>query len=628
MTNEKSFISEIRIYAEVIEQGLYFKDYFNSITKKKIPTKIILAKKGITRSRNSKISLLRNQKKFDLLVSIITSSYNKEIPILLVEFSTAVKTDDHEWQRFDGLFWANFFEIPYLKISSKEKKSQTAGDDFGGGSNLSIEDEIYIMQQNRCIMFHINWDTLSSSEYLLTHEQYLSCPPYNQNLETILKKIIQIIVSLSDPREYFIKLLNIRTKLEMPENFNSLFPPPESTRLKWNEDNNEFTIKINRFGHGMDPEKGGIAFFNMLTRSLNYDCKIISEFQIQRNKLTGRGSYKSLFDALSKEEELLDLVNNLLENNDNNIDVKRAISIFKLATLTDDLFEKKENKNNQIIINDTSLKLFLENSGNSTIKNILFYSDAIILTNLNRKIILKIEWNKDIVENYYENLRTNIDKILRPLPLRDCKDIDINEDLITYSCVQILKNIGLKIIAVSYPNAQGDRCVLIGEGRNIKRKYIDIIAFHEDPSVYDLFLQENKVNLNNKSVKTDIEKITDIIDSYQKNLLILIQAIYPNNKTLAQIYIGLGGKSTRTIKSNNRIDYVILIDLTNSSPTQNISWSIGVINLNILKIFKSVIKNNKIQGSFELPTKLFIVNSSKMGDVVGEGLDKFLSSED
>jgi len=606
----KSFtVKEFRVYAEVFEQGLFFKDHIVNATENKVTIRIIKAQGNITHYTNSSIiSLVRSQKKFDLLVSVIISSENKdyELPILLVEFSTAVKTDDHEWQRFDGMFWAEFYQIPFLKISSNEKESPTAKDNFGGGTKLSLFDEKYVLFQNGGFMFHINWDKSEDSNYLATHQEFHSCPPYREELEGILKEMINLIKKLSNPIDFLGEIRKYFGNVDTPKDIENIFPPTQSTRLNWNEEANQFIIKINRFGHAMDPERGGVAFFNMLTQAINNNCEIIAEFNLERSRITGKISYKSLFDGLSREKVLMKLVCEIFKNKNNTIDFNTALKIFILATTTQDLFVNKEINKTTINISNRSLSNFLQISKNSTIKNLLFYSDKIILTDKSRNEILSISWNKDIIKSYFKNLKINAYKFLTPLPLIKCKNNDLKEDIITYTCVQIIKKSEFSILAVSYPNAQGERGVLIGEGRKTKRKYIDIIAIKEKNSNFNVLLQENKDNLNKASVKKDIKKMVEIKENHIMKLHLLISKLYPLDNDIFEVYLGIGGKYRETINHSN-IDYVMLIDLSNVEVNNQISWSIGLINLNLKEVFKPIITNKKLQGILVLPETLYIV---------------------
>lgn len=94
----------IRIYAEVLEQGLDFKEYiiksgincpiFNVYTKKII---------GEITSDDSLVDRIRKSKDIDVLITAISDT--EEFPILMIEYSTAVPADDHKMQRSDVYYW-------------------------------------------------------------------------------------------------------------------------------------------------------------------------------------------------------------------------------------------------------------------------------------------------------------------------------------------------------------------------------------------------------------------------------------------------------------------------------------------------------------------------------------------
>ena len=102
-------LEEIRIYAEVLEQGLDFKSYLEELLKeenKNAEIKNIYSKKcrnKVFSDSDSMIDRVRKLKDFDVLISAIDS--DNEYPILIIEYSTAVPTDDHRMQRSDVYFW-------------------------------------------------------------------------------------------------------------------------------------------------------------------------------------------------------------------------------------------------------------------------------------------------------------------------------------------------------------------------------------------------------------------------------------------------------------------------------------------------------------------------------------------
>jgi len=122
-------IEQIRIYAEVLEQGIDFGDYVRQSGYTGIINNVYTKKAhGEFSPTDSIIDRIRKVKDVDVLISAI--SEGKEHPLLMVEYSTAVPTDDHKMQRSDVYYWSAVFSVPMMKISPTEKGMSQ---DFGGG---------------------------------------------------------------------------------------------------------------------------------------------------------------------------------------------------------------------------------------------------------------------------------------------------------------------------------------------------------------------------------------------------------------------------------------------------------------------------------------------------------------
>lgn len=109
-------LEEIRIYAEVLEQGLDFKSYLKDILQElhiSASIKNIYSKKcrdRIILDTDSLLDRVRKVKDIDVLISAIDN--DEEYPLLIVEYSTAVPTDDHRMQRSDVYFWGRSSKFP------------------------------------------------------------------------------------------------------------------------------------------------------------------------------------------------------------------------------------------------------------------------------------------------------------------------------------------------------------------------------------------------------------------------------------------------------------------------------------------------------------------------------------
>ena len=153
-------LKEIRIYAEVLEQGLDFKSYLKDILQElhiSASIKNIYSKKcrdRIILDTDSLLDRVRKVKDIDVLISAIDN--DEEYPLLIVEYSTAVPTDDHRMQRSDVYFWGAQLKVPVLKISPKNKHMDM---DFGGGDKLSNLHEEFMAFNAGGLLKIIDWET-------------------------------------------------------------------------------------------------------------------------------------------------------------------------------------------------------------------------------------------------------------------------------------------------------------------------------------------------------------------------------------------------------------------------------------------------------------------------------------
>lgn len=134
-------IQKMRVYCEVYEQGLETKDYLISVLQEKeivCDIDIIYTKKvrGEFLPNESIVTRIRKIKDIDIMVTVL--SEGKEIPIVLIEYSTAVPTDDHIMQRSDVVYWSAKFKVPSLKISPLNKGM---ANEHGGGDKITDEFE-------------------------------------------------------------------------------------------------------------------------------------------------------------------------------------------------------------------------------------------------------------------------------------------------------------------------------------------------------------------------------------------------------------------------------------------------------------------------------------------------------
>lgn len=593
-------IDVIRIYAEVLEQGIDFKEYFQGIGIE-CPIINIYTKKvhGEIVSSDSLVSRIRKSKDVDVLITAICN--NQEIPLLMVEYSTAVPTDDHKMQRSDVYYWGAVYKTPIMKIYPLSKGM---AQDFGGGDKITDADEIVLAKHHGAIFYPIQWHTIPRSDVLDTKRNALSCIANNAEIKTVLSQLLKCFNDNSTIDSFYNGLLHNYDQRyshilaqRNTNNIKSLIS--NSTRFHWDNDN--LTVKINRFGHAMDPDRGVLFFVNMLVGAEH----TVTEIQVNRDSdFNARGGYSSLFDALSRKNELSSYVKNLIHTQSNTFSDENALHIFVTAlNLPTSLFTKVSNA--KYTIDDAKLYDFLIKHPSISIKSIFFLSTKLILTDQYRRTICSITWNAAPIEQY---LNTLYEANYTPLEISLLSHSAAKEDIVTYASVELYKKMQCDLLAVSYPGAQGDRCILSGgTGRKVLRTYVDIIAYQENAGITTVYLEECKDDIS-KSVD-DAHKLNALIKDEEK--LKGLSALY--KKTIGReaplsLNIGIGAKYSSMPPAMD-VDYIFMFRIDDSETNKTvIHYNVAIINTRLLEKFESVTNTQgKMIGTIVLD-KIFIIN--------------------
>lgn len=592
-------IDVIRIYAEVLEQGIDFKEYFQSIGIE-CPIINIYTKKvhGEIFSSDSLVSRIRKSKDVDVLITAICN--NQEFPLLMVEYSTAVPTDDHKMQRSDVYYWGAAYKTPIMKIYPLNKGM---AQDFGGGNKITDADEIVLAKHHGAIFYPIQWHTMPDSYVLNTKPNALSCIASNNEIKTVLSQLLKCFDDNSTIESFYNSLLlnydqqysHILTQRNV-NNIKSLIT--NSTRFRWEDDN--LTVKINRFGHAMDPDRGVLFFVNML---VGVD-HTVTEIQINRDlDFNARGGYAALFDALSRKNELSSYVKNLIRTQNNIFSDENALHIFVTAlNLPTSLFTKVSTA--KYTIDDVSLYEFLIKHPSISIKSIFFLSSKLILTDQYRRTICSVSWNSTPIKQY---LNTLYEANYTSLEISSLSHSAAKEDIITYASVELYKKMQCDLLAVSYPGAQGDRCILSGGiGRKVLRTYIDIIAYHENAGVATIYLQECKDEIS-RSVGDARKLNTFITDEEKLRGLSTIYKKIRGHESLLFLNIGIGAKYSSMPPAMD-VDYIFMFRIDDSCTEKTVvNYNIAIINTKLLKDFEILTDcDGKLIGSLELD-KIYIV---------------------
>lgn len=524
---KNSEISEIRVYYESIEQGVHFikpiiKESLSKL-KKELEVKLV-SLKGNYEYYSKNIAPIIFWKDPDILVTITIN--NVEYPLFLIEFSNAVFTEDHELQRFDGLVAAAENNCIYVKISPLTKQSAS---DHGGNIDFDyIFPFSLIYKKFDKLFYHFDWEC-DKKGIVIVDDKYLSCPKKIGKFNFFVDKLIEYIFSNNFDKEKWMKNFE---KLILKDSFftdwkNKIesfkFPDIKNlntSRTQWINEKKEFILKLNRFGHAMDPERGMLSFYGTL-----YNNTV--------SKMLFDDSNNAWYKDTPRESE----IKNYIEDKG----LKNGHDFFHCFILGSGLYNNEDfikllNKvkgstEKYIELNLTQILTKNYFNLNKAMRTIFKYSTYFYIVDSGGDIRVKIFWDKfNMKEDYQFFAETSNIKLKE----------NLEEDTITYITVHNILSINKhKVIALSYPGAQADRVILIeaGTGRRQQRRYIDIISYLPDEYTS---LQENKGKYAKKEIQKDIDELSKFKeeDTYKKAINNFIERF--DNKAPKIIKIGVG----------------------------------------------------------------------------------------
>jgi len=558
---------QINIYYESIEQGLYLK---NTLEKQIVRNndEIFLVKfKKINKPNKSYASSINSillRKNPDILISVVKNDI--ENPIVMMEFSTAVFTKDHELQRSDNIVVAKNNNCVFIKVSPLNKYTDK---EHGGDTKYNfIEQYSLFYKKYNELAFHINWDNSCNTKYLDRDDIFLTVPRNNLLLVELLSYVYQTI-NQSDYTNWKKHLLaNLKSsvyfnkwieKLEVfksEENIQKF----KSNRMIWEKFNKSLSekdvlnIKINRMGHAMDPERGLLHYYGSLYR--DQFRKLVAKFEFNKNTVSW---YKQT--SPKAERYIKDKLENINEISKYHL-IDFLLYGLSIPNIQDFVNECK--KYNYCLVNIdkylTNNYLSINNSFRSIIDNCdyLHISDG-------KSTEVYLMWDKNLYLDIKYDLKQNHKKNITELKIRN----SISEDDVTYIIIHnIFKLNKINVIDVSYPGARSDRPPLLPEpqlGKAQRRIYNDIVAYSENKIIF----HENKGIFNLKAINADINKVSKLkTDSPE------IDAVYKfaenENLKVEKIIVGVGfAKSPNMTKSFDliefdKVDYFILINVDNN----------------------------------------------------------------
>ena len=490
---------EIRIYFESLEQAYHYILPVVRKTLQALKTNIEIKLVKLAKDYNfygKRIAPIIFWKEPDVLLSVVEKS--EEYPLLLVEFSSAVFTEDHELQRFDGLVAAAKNNCIYAKISPTTKRSPY---EHGGNVEFDYAGPFSLIYRKfGKLFFHFEWEC-DDNDVVKVSTDYVSCPPKIEEFELLIQAILteaikngysdnwidKILATLSK-ESYFVKWLE---KIEKTPSVD--ITGLSTSRTRWLKKDNSLgcealELKLNRFGHAMDPERGMLAYYGIMGEKVISKIVLDEENDAWYKDIPKEADIRSYIKekGLTTPYDFLHcfaLGSGLHENAEFTAIVKK--------------FTKSPSKPIEV-----DLTAFIKNSFfllSKPLKTIFGYSTLFVLENSSGEREVVFKWEPYDEPKLFENYKAITSINERTM---------FEEDDVTYITIHdILRPNGYRIIAASYPGAQADRVILVEPrtGRRQKRKYLDIICYLPKKMTN---LQENKGLYQSSEVQNDIIELS------------------------------------------------------------------------------------------------------------------------
>lgn len=592
-------MAEFRIYYESLEQGW---DYVAPLIRDASPDaaieiRLVKRPRSISGRVEGLIKAIYALSTPDILITGVHEG--KEYPLVFIEFSEAVIAEDHELQRTNGAIAALLAEIFYLKISGeKETDKQFAGAKYNPHTTPLILSEVFKYEG----YFIAKWNTVPGFPYRLQRQPQLpACPPEIALVrDTIKSAIIAFIEHGKDWYSYAIlhvkgtqsyaKFLEFLEQafnsdqllLEWRKRERTHVIKERRDRIRYSIDESQITIKLYRFSHGMDPDRGIATFISFVYTAL---YKVYGVYSISRRSIrapissldTWRQNFEAALklDASSVPPWFISKLRRI------------ALSIESLTDQVDitDFWEKNFDniRNDKVVM---TLALFLDG---------IFLGQGGPLLKWDRFTILK--HNR---EDFIEALKNfwGFRAATSPLVIQQIKEI-VDEDEVTYALVhRVLLPNKFRIVSVSYPGSQGDAAVLPEPegGLSQKRNYTDVVALPPDGiRSFDVLLEESKGMFSKAQLENATSQLTKYLDSTAERdalsrMLIRAQVLDPRG-TIRDLVIGVGfgvGLTSKTNWEPGRVDFIFRI-------AGRVRWGIGIFRQDLRDLI------DPIEGDTNLP---------------------------
>ena len=502
---------EIRIYYECLEQALH---YVLPACQKAIGADIDATLIEISKASSSSIiaeSLanglaLRNP---DGIVTAIVDGV--ELPLVWIEFTTQVETEDHTLQGFNSLVAAGSAGIPFVKVVAR----RSSGADHGGNTSFDfLEPYRLLWRDYQTPSIQLDWPTTADGSRALRHPKYRACPPTDLGLVEILQACVRGVLSgTSSSRALanYAKAESSQISDAIRENMRGVTkytPNQRSTRFYQRQDD-RWELKFNRWGHSMDPERGMAEYFGTLLAE----------------PLVGRMNDNEAKTAAQALEAM-----------------RRGTGIaVPIDAVQDGRVNNAEN-------------YFLQSALNRAGIIIAWYCNEFILADADGNSLVVLSW--DLSKPQCLNVPFETAPVTKVF-----LKTEVTEDDVTYVVAnRVLPDNNFDVLSVSYPGAQGDLAILTGNGRSVKRKYFDVIGTKSTESEEKLLLLvEAKGKRHASAIEPDVDTVLawSVEPDMRSNLLNRVEL---DQDTRVSSSVAYPGQSLASVSRQDELDLVVLVD--------------------------------------------------------------------
>lgn len=586
-------MKQIRIYYESIEQGANFiKPIIESVIDKNTEIVLVRRPKKAIELNDGSIAALLTMTTPDALITGICDG--KEFPLVLIEFTEAVTTEDHELQRTYGAIAAHLAGAYYLKLSG-EKESEK---EFGGAAyNPYSTPKIFIDKVGYEGYIIAKWETENGNAYTLQrNKKYPSCPPDIAIFTDTIQQAVSAFIKTH--AKWFENSLNGLKKQTSYKKYRKMVDAASGAKelldsWKTRRDSNLNKLryfvqpkiigaKINRFSHAMDPDRGILTFISFL---FSEERSVLGVYALVRPR--GNNLMKQDMNTI---EQMQDKLATALEMDKGGLPewlVEEFKKAAKQAKKLDDVFDfqpvwekhKKDITESKVVM---TLAYFLD--------GIKFNHNGITLVWDKRKLVNTNR--RDFIPAFAKHF--GFAKYVKPTPIAEVCSV-VDEDEVTYAIVhRVLIPNGFKIVSVSYPGSQGSGAVLPNPelGKAQPREYPDVIAMPPAGTNIDVVLNESKGMFSELAVNKDVEKIlrykNDLTYKAALKKTLFVAQVIDRKKQLKNIVVGVSFGLNKEISwLPGNVDFVFVVQ-------DRKKWSI-LYNSKMSKIIK------KTEGQTRFP---------------------------